>query len=122
MVECLQLGTRTALATRRALSTNAATSYITRSILCHGEAKRARSKLQVGVRAYTSTSEEKKERVVILGSGWAGYALARSLSPSKTDRILISPRSYFVFTPSSPPPRSGPSSSAPPSSPSAASA
>ncbi|KJZ74081.1 hypothetical protein HIM_06530 [Hirsutella minnesotensis 3608] len=40
-----------------------------------------------------------KERVVILGSGWAGYALARRLSPSKASRILISPRSHFVFTP-----------------------
>ncbi|PNY23675.1 Uncharacterized protein TCAP_06384 [Tolypocladium capitatum] len=40
-----------------------------------------------------------KERIVILGSGWAGYALARTLSPSKACRILISPRSHFVFTP-----------------------
>ncbi|PHH82758.1 hypothetical protein CDD82_4923 [Ophiocordyceps australis] len=40
-----------------------------------------------------------KERVVILGSGWAGYALARTLSPAKTSRVLISPRSHFVFTP-----------------------
>lgn len=41
----------------------------------------------------------KKERVVVLGSGWAGYALARTLSPKTTSRILISPRSHFVFTP-----------------------
>lgn len=40
-----------------------------------------------------------KERVVILGSGWAGYALARSLDPKRFERIMISPRSYFVFTP-----------------------
>ncbi|KAG5912554.1 hypothetical protein E4U42_002199, partial [Claviceps africana] len=39
------------------------------------------------------------ERVVILGSGWAGYAAARTLSKTKTERILISPRSHFVFTP-----------------------
>ncbi|KAI5928415.1 pyridine nucleotide-disulfide oxidoreductase-domain-containing protein [Camillea tinctor] len=41
----------------------------------------------------------KKERVVILGSGWAGYAFARTLNPKKFERIIISPRSYFVFTP-----------------------
>ncbi|KAI1317629.1 pyridine nucleotide-disulfide oxidoreductase-domain-containing protein [Xylariaceae sp. FL0255] len=41
----------------------------------------------------------RKERVVILGSGWAGYALARTLDPKKFERIMISPRSYFVFTP-----------------------
>ncbi|KAI0013926.1 FAD/NAD(P)-binding domain-containing protein [Xylariaceae sp. FL0662B] len=41
----------------------------------------------------------RKERVVILGSGWAGYAFARTLDPKKFERIMISPRSYFVFTP-----------------------
>ncbi|KAL2134736.1 hypothetical protein VTI74DRAFT_10978 [Chaetomium olivicolor] len=40
-----------------------------------------------------------KERVVILGSGWAGYGFARTLDPAKYERIVISPRSYFVFTP-----------------------
>ncbi|KAI1174251.1 pyridine nucleotide-disulfide oxidoreductase-domain-containing protein [Nemania sp. FL0916] len=40
-----------------------------------------------------------KKRVVILGSGWAGYAFARTLDPSKYERIMVSPRSYFVFTP-----------------------
>ncbi|KAK1751705.1 FAD/NAD(P)-binding domain-containing protein [Echria macrotheca] len=46
-----------------------------------------------------SDNGRKKERVVILGSGWAGYALAHSLDPSKYERVVISPRSYFVFTP-----------------------
>ncbi|UKZ77078.1 hypothetical protein TrVFT333_004796 [Trichoderma virens FT-333] len=41
----------------------------------------------------------KKQRVVILGSGWAGYTFSRTLDPSKYERIVISPRSYFVFTP-----------------------
>ncbi|KAK4163481.1 putative external mitochondrial NADH-ubiquinone oxidoreductase 1 precursor [Cladorrhinum sp. PSN259] len=40
-----------------------------------------------------------KERVVILGSGWAGYSLARTLDPEKYERIVVSPRPYFVFTP-----------------------
>ncbi|KAH7328497.1 pyridine nucleotide-disulfide oxidoreductase-domain-containing protein [Stachybotrys elegans] len=44
-------------------------------------------------------TDKKRPRVVILGSGWAGYALARTLSPSKTTRVVISPRSHFVFTP-----------------------
>ncbi|KAL6909154.1 pyridine nucleotide-disulfide oxidoreductase domain-containing protein [Trichoderma evansii] len=43
--------------------------------------------------------DTKKKRVVILGSGWAGYSFARTLDPSKYERIVISPRSYFVFTP-----------------------
>ncbi|KAK4498432.1 hypothetical protein PRZ48_011090 [Zasmidium cellare] len=40
-----------------------------------------------------------RERVVILGSGWAGYNLARSLNPKKFQTVVVSPRSYFVFTP-----------------------
>ncbi|KAK2616392.1 hypothetical protein QQS21_000633 [Conoideocrella luteorostrata] len=40
-----------------------------------------------------------RERIVVLGSGWAGYAAARTISPSKASRILISPRSHFAFTP-----------------------
>ncbi|KAI1866009.1 uncharacterized protein JN550_007987 [Neoarthrinium moseri] len=46
-----------------------------------------------------SKQEDRKERVVILGSGWAGYGFARTLDPKKYERIMISPRSYFVFTP-----------------------
>jgi NADH dehydrogenase FAD-containing subunit len=41
----------------------------------------------------------RRERVVVLGSGWAGYALVRDLDPAKYERVIISPRSYFVFTP-----------------------
>ena len=44
-------------------------------------------------------NETRKERVVILGSGWAGYGFARTLDPAKYERVVISPRSYFVFTP-----------------------
>ncbi|KAJ5161783.1 hypothetical protein N7492_007175 [Penicillium capsulatum] len=40
-----------------------------------------------------------KERVVILGSGWAGYNLSRRLSSHSFLPIVISPRTYFVFTP-----------------------
>ncbi|KAI3336570.1 FAD/NAD(P)-binding domain-containing protein [Xylariaceae sp. AK1471] len=46
-----------------------------------------------------SKSSGRKERVIILGSGWAGYAFARTLDPRKFERIIVSPRSYFVFTP-----------------------
>ncbi|UNI14175.1 hypothetical protein JDV02_000832 [Purpureocillium takamizusanense] len=46
-----------------------------------------------------AASNGSKERIVILGSGWAGYAVGRTLKPSTATRILISPRSHFVFTP-----------------------
>lgn len=44
-------------------------------------------------------SDAQKERVVILGSGWGGYTMSRRLSPQSFSPIVISPRSYFVFTP-----------------------
>ncbi|KAL1952504.1 hypothetical protein VTO42DRAFT_5177 [Malbranchea cinnamomea] len=40
-----------------------------------------------------------KERIVILGSGWGGFTLSRRLSRSKFSTTVVSPRSYFVFTP-----------------------
>ncbi|KAL2802994.1 pyridine nucleotide-disulfide oxidoreductase-domain-containing protein [Aspergillus granulosus] len=42
---------------------------------------------------------ETKERIVILGSGWGGYTMSRKLSPKKFAPLVVSPRSYFVFTP-----------------------
>lgn len=40
-----------------------------------------------------------RERVLILGSGWSGFTLSRQLDPKKYQTVVISPRSYFVFTP-----------------------
>ncbi|KAL9083876.1 MAG: hypothetical protein Q9165_008346 [Trypethelium subeluteriae] len=40
-----------------------------------------------------------RERVVVLGSGWAGYNAAQNLDPKKYQAVIVSPRSYFVFTP-----------------------
>ncbi|GAB1731670.1 hypothetical protein NU195Hw_g4714t1 [Hortaea werneckii] len=40
-----------------------------------------------------------RERVVVLGSGWAGYSMARDLDHRKYQAVIVSPRSYFVFTP-----------------------
>ncbi|KAG6365043.1 hypothetical protein INS49_006649 [Diaporthe citri] len=58
-----------------------------------------RSLIVSGIRRLTGRAGKKRERIAILGSGWAGYAFARTLDPAKYERIIISPRSYFVFTP-----------------------
>lgn len=49
--------------------------------------------------AALSQGDQNRERVVILGSGWGGYKFSRALSPSTFSPLVISPRSYFVFTP-----------------------
>ncbi|KAI3401250.1 hypothetical protein diail_11956 [Diaporthe ilicicola] len=61
--------------------------------------ERLRMLIVSGIRRLTGRAGKKRERIAILGSGWAGYAFARTLDPSKYERIIISPRSYFVFTP-----------------------
>lgn len=74
-------------------------------LLCRvGNRFRSSSKPNCVRRTYTAQRANKhagkrRERVVVLGSGWAGYAFARKLDPRKYERIVISPRSYFVFTP-----------------------
>lgn len=40
-----------------------------------------------------------RERVIILGSGWAGFTVARALDTKKYQTVVVSPRSYFAFTP-----------------------
>ncbi|OCT45889.1 pyridine nucleotide-disulfide oxidoreductase family protein [Cladophialophora carrionii] len=42
---------------------------------------------------------DRREKVVILGSGWAGYVLARELDKRQYRVVVVSPRTYFVFTP-----------------------
>lgn len=45
------------------------------------------------------SGRENRERVIILGSGWAGYTVARELDSKKYQAVVVSPRSYFAFTP-----------------------
>ncbi|SPO06814.1 probable pyridine nucleotide-disulphide oxidoreductase [Cephalotrichum gorgonifer] len=53
-----------------------------------------------GIRHLSSVPEpDDRQRVLILGSGWGGYTLSRHLSPAAFNPLVISPRSYFVFTP-----------------------
>ncbi|CAO1636859.1 unnamed protein product [Sympodiomycopsis kandeliae] len=42
---------------------------------------------------------KRKEKLVILGSGWAGYTLLRSIDKEKYDTFLVSPNTYFAMTP-----------------------
>ncbi|KAK9365763.1 pyridine nucleotide-disulfide oxidoreductase-domain-containing protein [Lipomyces kononenkoae] len=44
-------------------------------------------------------SNDHRQTVVILGSGWAGYNLFRHLDSRYYRCIVVAPRSYFVFTP-----------------------
>lgn len=45
------------------------------------------------------TSTEKRERLVILGTGWGSYSVLKTIDKNKFDVIVISPRNHFLFTP-----------------------
>ncbi|KAI8890688.1 FAD/NAD-P-binding domain-containing protein [Backusella circina FSU 941] len=51
------------------------------------------------MRTKTRTLARSQGRVVILGSGWAGFKLMRELDKQNYDVSVVSPRNYFVFTP-----------------------
>ncbi|KDQ54807.1 hypothetical protein JAAARDRAFT_181438 [Jaapia argillacea MUCL 33604] len=47
----------------------------------------------------SSSSTSRKERLVILGSGWGGYEVLRGIDKKKWDVTILSPSNYFNFTP-----------------------
>ncbi|XP_065064340.1 uncharacterized protein LOC135690654 [Rhopilema esculentum] len=43
--------------------------------------------------------EEKKKRVVVLGSGWGAVSFLKNLKPGLYEVVVVSPTNYFIFTP-----------------------
>lgn len=41
----------------------------------------------------------KKERIVVLGTGWGAHAFLKSIDTTIYDVTVVSPRNYFMFTP-----------------------
>ncbi|KAI9207179.1 FAD/NAD(P)-binding domain-containing protein [Polychytrium aggregatum] len=51
------------------------------------------------LRRALASQAAKRERLVILGSGWAGFKLINEVNTKDYDVVVISPRNHFVFTP-----------------------
>jgi hypothetical protein len=47
----------------------------------------------------SSSLPTKKERVVVLGTGWGAVSFLKSIDTNLYDVTVISPRNYFLFTP-----------------------
>jgi NADH dehydrogenase FAD-containing subunit len=43
--------------------------------------------------------EKDRKSVVVVGGGWGGMSCIKELDTNRYDVTLISPQSYFVFTP-----------------------
>ncbi|XP_071497123.1 uncharacterized protein, partial [Diadema antillarum] len=41
----------------------------------------------------------RRQRLIILGTGWGGYSVLRNVDKSLYDVVVISPRNHFLFTP-----------------------
>lgn len=48
---------------------------------------------------HPSSHPSTNPRILVLGSGWGGYIFSRKINPAHNNCTVISPRSYFVFTP-----------------------
>ncbi|PIN05192.1 NADH-dehydrogenase (ubiquinone) [Handroanthus impetiginosus] len=58
------------------------------------------AKSEDGMNIVNSTeANDKKKRVVVLGTGWAGTSFLKNLKNSSYDVQVISPRNFFAFTP-----------------------
>ena len=44
-------------------------------------------------------SDNKREKIVILGTGWGAAAFLKDIDTNKFDVTVISPRNFFLFTP-----------------------
>ena len=47
----------------------------------------------------TAALASNKEKIVILGTGWGGFRVAKDLDKNQYDVTVISPRNHFLFTP-----------------------
>ena len=51
-----------------------------------------------GLRWYNSEAHKRK-KLIILGTGWAGYSLLKHVNKKLFDVVVVSPRNHFLFTP-----------------------
>ncbi|GAA6030348.1 hypothetical protein JCM8097_009061 [Rhodosporidiobolus ruineniae] len=52
-----------------------------------------------GSRGFASSAAREKQRLLILGTGWGGYEVLRTVDKSRYDVTVVSPNTYFAFTP-----------------------
>lgn len=65
----------------------------------HDLARLSSSSSSALVTATRHSSSSSKQNIVVLGSGWAGFRVARDLDKSKYNVTVVSPRNHFLFTP-----------------------
>ncbi|MCO5581707.1 hypothetical protein L7F22_035596 [Adiantum nelumboides] len=72
--------------------------YFGGSYVLHADASSNASPIAVNSEEFSKPLDRKK-RILVLGSGWAGVSFLKSLDCDLYDIHIISPRNFFVFTP-----------------------
>ncbi len=62
-------------------------------------ANKIKEKEKLGLLTYNADDKSKKEKVVVLGTGWGAHAFLKTVDATKYDIKIVSPRNYFMFTP-----------------------
>lgn len=47
----------------------------------------------------TAGNETKRQKLIILGTGWGSYSVLKSIDKKLFDVVVVSPRNHFLFTP-----------------------
>ncbi|MCO5592705.1 hypothetical protein L7F22_046708 [Adiantum nelumboides] len=80
------------------LAFTAMSGYFGGSYVLHADASSNASPIAVNSEEFSKPVDRKK-RILVLGSGWAGVSFLKSLDCDLYDIHIISPRNFFVFTP-----------------------
>ncbi|KAM0790064.1 hypothetical protein ACM66B_005392 [Microbotryomycetes sp. NB124-2] len=65
----------------------------------HSRSKPNSSSLDSFARSFSRSAIHNRQKLVILGSGWAGYELLRKVDKTAYDVTVVSANTYFAFTP-----------------------
>lgn len=47
----------------------------------------------------TAGNKTKRQKLIILGTGWGSYSVLKSIDKKLFDVVVVSPRNHFLFTP-----------------------
>lgn len=69
------------------------------SLLAYAESQKDGGRPEIVGTEHTDPTTKKKEKVIVLGTGWGGISFLKDIDTTMYDVQVVSPRNYFAFTP-----------------------
>ncbi|XP_022140190.1 external alternative NAD(P)H-ubiquinone oxidoreductase B3, mitochondrial [Momordica charantia] len=69
------------------------------SLVAYADASPINVAPSTSIASFKADVDEKKKKVVVLGTGWAGTSFLKNIKDASYEIQVISPRNYFAFTP-----------------------